>query len=383
MAIFQNSSLLNYLPAQLHRGKEIYIDYYVIKPGEKKLVQRKIKLNKVRKKCNSNEFERYCRALIKSVNEKLASGWNPFIEQEASKSYTLLFTALDTFMAAKSKEMEDNSIRSYNSFIRMLKDYVSKNLPGSNKIFCLNFDKKAALEYLNYCWMEKEISGRTFNNYIRGYHSIWSWFVEYNYAKVNVFEGISRKKQKRKNRKEITPQLRTEIKEYLQSNNENSYWLMCELCFYCLIRPVEMTRILTKNVNIDKQIIILDSDSTKNNKERISSIPGHIVPILDKQLRSGIGKYLFSRENFWMPGNIQIDSREIARRWNKLREKINIPTDVQFYSQRDSGIIFLLDSGISPEYVRSQADHYSLNMTTEYSNHFRPEGIESIKKLSI
>jgi integrase len=52
---------------------------------------------------------------------------------------------------------------------------------------------------------------------------------------------------------------------------------------------------------------------------------------------------------------------------------------IKFYSLRDSGIIQMLEQGISAEYVRQQADHSSLDMTTIYSKHARPEGIEQIK----
>lgn len=380
MSIPQNTQIITYLPAQLHKGKEFYIDYYICRPGCSNLQRKKIKLNKIRKKTTASEFDRYCRILVKELNEKLAFGWNPFTEQEAAKGYTLLFDALETYWNDKSREMTKNSRRSYKSFLTMLKEWITGTV--GDKIFSINFDQAKAREFMQYCWLEKKISGKTYNGYIRAYHSIWAWMVEFGYSKVNVFEGISRKKEKTKKRAEISPELRERIHQYLLENNDAPFWLMCELCYYCLIRPTEMLQIKTKNVNIDKQIIILESGETKNQNERVSSIPIHILPLLAEQIRSSVGKYLFSREN-WLPGNEEIDAREITRKWSKLRATLKIPANIQFYSQRDSGIIFLMDQGINPEYVRSQADHYSLEMTTKYSNHYRPEGIEAIKNLVV
>jgi len=276
--------------------------------------------------------------------------------------------------------MTDNSIRSYKSFISMLKEYLKTVLKNEN-IFCINFNQELARNYMLWCWNEKGIEGRTFNGYIRGYHSIWTWLVEFNYSKVNVFDGISRKKEKKKSRIEIDRNLRASIKTHLQARNENGYWLMCELCFYGLIRPSEMVRLKVKNVDLEKQIIILKFNETKNQDERICSLPNHLVSLLKEHMKTANpDEFLFSENDMFKPGKKELDSRKIAKRWEKLRNEVGFGKTIQFYSQRDSGIIFLLDS-INPEYVRSQADHYSLEMTTKYTKHFRPEGNRDIMNL--
>jgi integrase len=375
-----NSQLFNYLPPELHTGKETYIDYYVIKPGESVLYRKRIKLNRAKTKLTTSDFKRYCRGIIKNLSEKLASGWNPFIEQEAGKGFTTLSAALDTYFNDKSREMTDNSIRSYKSFISMLKDYLKTVLKDEN-IFCINFNQEAARNYLLWCWNEKGIEGRTFNGYIRGYHSIWAWLVEFNYSKVNVFDGITRKKEKKKNRIEINSNLRAEIKQHLLEQSEAAYWLMCELCFFGLIRPSEMVRLKVNNVDLEKQIIVLNFNETKNQQERICSLPNHVAALLTEHLkRANSDDFLFSDRGGYLPGKNELDSRKIAKRWEKLRVEIGFGKNIQFYSQRDSGIIYMLDT-INPEYVRSQADHYSLEMTTKYTKHFRPEGNRDIMNI--
>lgn len=201
---------------------------------------------------------------------------------------------------------------------------------------------------------------------------------------ANDFSGFTTKKETQKTRIEISPELREKIRQYCNKTKNQPYWLMCELCFYCLIRPVEIYRILTKNIFPEKQIIIMEADETKNGNERVSSVPDHIVPLIQEQLKRSPGHFLFSAESkYWYPGKLKIDSRKISRKWSNLRSVLNIPLNIQFYSQRDSGIIFLLDKGIDPEFVRSQADYYSLEMTTKYTKHFRPEGIKEIKNIKI
>jgi integrase len=53
---------------------------------------------------------------------------------------------------------------------------------------------------------------------------------------------------------------------------------------------------------------------------------------------------------------------------------------MKLYSLRDSGIIQMLQDGISPEEVMKQADHSSLEITTIYVKHANPSGSEQIKK---
>jgi integrase/recombinase XerD len=374
-----NSSIVNYLPAELCDGKEVYIQYYAKKPGTANLERKRIKLNKAKNKLNKTDFKQYCRAIIRNLNEKLAAGWNPFIEMEAPKGFTTLPDALETFLATKKRELTPNSIRSFTSFVNTIKYYCEVELKEPN-IYVLNFTNVKAKEFLSHKWLKGDISAKTYNNYIVGYHAIWAWLVEFNYSKVNVFDSITRKKTKRKFRAEISADLRQKIKTHLTANYETAYWLMCELCFYGLIRPGEICSIETKNIDLKKQIILLTD--TKNQNERVCTLPKHLVWLLADQLSQQNGKYLFSGKKM-QPGNKKIDARLIAKRWEKLRNELGFDKNIQFYSQRDSGIIFLLGATKNAEFVRSQADHYSLEMTTKYTNHYRPNGIDEIKNIEI
>ena len=83
----------------------------------------------------------------------------------------------------------------------------------------------------------------------------------------------------------------------------------------------------------------------------------NIQSISDKQ-------YVFSTS--YKPGKLQKNSRYIAKRWDKLRKEINMPAEMQFYSLKDTGIVQMLKSGVSPEVVSDQAGHSSLEVTNKY-----------------
>ena len=55
-----------------------------------------------------------------------------------------------------------------------------------------------------------------------------------------------------------------------------------------------------------------------------------------------------------------------------MRDRLNLPLEMQMYSFRDTGIHEMLKSGIDDLSVMQHADHANLQMTTLYGNHFDP-----------
>jgi integrase len=134
-----------------------------------------------------------------------------------------------------------------------------------------------------------------------------------------------------------------------------------------------------KDIDMERQTIFIPAQSSKNGTARIGTMPDYLIGMLKRMNIEQYDPswYLFS-EGF-SPGRKKVDSRKVAKRWEKLRSELKLPMSIKFYSLRDSGIIQMLEQGISAEYVRQQADHSSLDMTTIYSKHARPDGIEQIK----
>jgi hypothetical protein len=79
---------IDYLHAELRISKsKWYVLYYVKNPQTGKLHRKEIRVNST--KCIA-ERKKFAKKLIFELNEKLYSGWNPFIEQEAPHGYTKL-----------------------------------------------------------------------------------------------------------------------------------------------------------------------------------------------------------------------------------------------------------------------------------------------------
>jgi site-specific recombinase XerD len=174
----------------------------------------------------------YVRQLCKEINEKLASGWNPFFEQECSKGFNKLIDVLHIYKAEKNRELREDSRRSYNSFLLIFENWLIKQ--NERDMLCISFTKQHALSFLTDSYINQKISNRTYNNYIRFYTGVFNWMVEREYCKVNHFTKLSRKKNEEKRREVIPSDVRIRLENHLRKH-DHPFLCIALLCYGCLI----------------------------------------------------------------------------------------------------------------------------------------------------
>lgn len=371
----KNQNLINFKPAQLYIGKEWFVAYYVLNPATEKLDRKKIKLNTIKL---ITERRKFANQLILDLNRKLYSGWNPYQEENAPRGFTKLNDALDIYLKLKTKELREDSQRTYNSFVLTFKKWL--DLRGKNEMFSANFNRMDALEFLDDKYAEG-ISNLTYNNYKAFFTIIWNWMVEHKYAATNPFTEIRKKSKEQKLRILIDEKTRKEIIDHLLVEDYN-FAVVCMLVFHTLLRPKEITHLKPNSFNIKNQTIFLPGSGAKNKHDRIITIPNAFIPFLVEWNWNNALNNEFIFGDQLRPGNKPGCSRLFAKKWVKVRKEIGLTEDQKLYSLRDSGIIQMLNDGISPEEVMKQADHSSLEMTTIYAKHANPKGSQQIKSSS-
>ncbi len=350
--------LKKYYPASYHEVRSgSYIEYYVANPVTGKLVRKRIKLNRIK---NIRERRRYARELMREINEKLASGWNPFIEQEAPRSFTPVDKVFEEFIKIKEHELRPDSIRAYKNYISRFIDWLPQ------PTYVVNISRFNVLNFLRYLYVERGIGERYYNNYIMALRIFWNWLIENGYAATNVVTGISKKKEPRKKRTIISKEDMDSIVRYLW-DNDRYYLLAVYMCYYTLARPKEISMLRISDICSVKRVLVVPAHISKNGKERKITIPKR-MQVLIKTLgicHQPADWYILGKG--LKPGPVAMASgRYIATRWAELRKKLHLPMQYQFYSLKDTGIVALLRAGISPDKVRDQAGHSSLEMTNKY-----------------
>ena len=367
-------NLLNFRPARLSEGKDWRIVYYVENPATGELERQRLSVRKM----NDVALRRkYAKKLVQELNAKLFSGWSPF--GIVDKSENIPFEeALTNFLERKQLELRNDSIRSYRSYCKYALEFAKKQqidqLPADcwTNIVCSRF-----MDFV----IKKKVSARTHNNYLIFMNNFFSWLIEHGYARTNNFKEIRKMKMDQKNREPIPPLVRNKIMEHLKKKDYN-FLIVCQLVFHTLIRPKEVTMLRPKDFDLKNQIIRIQAKVSKNRKERIVTIPNSFMPNLAQWdfNHAKLEDCIFG-ENF-KPGITPVNGRRLAKKWDKLRTDLKLPAKYKLYSLRDSGIIQMLNDGISPEEVMKQADHSSLDITTIYVKHFNPVGSEQIKQKS-
>lgn len=381
MSYFKPAPYFDYLPAKMAEGKESYIYFSVKDPGTGKMRRIKHKINHIK---SVRERRSAARQMIARINEQLSLGWNPLLEKIAPLASMRLNEAMDSFLRVKTKETEDNSMRSYRSYIKTLKTWLKENRYPEDMYVCA-FSASVALDFMNDVEDDDRISPRTFNNYRAFYTLLWNWMKEKGYTSANPFVEIKKKPKRltKKIRRSLTDSEIHRLVHFLSKENPN-YLAACLLCYCCFLRPKEIAGLYCRDIDLEKQLVRVDEGIAKNDNSSYRTIPDVILPYLNRLNLSCPDWHVFSDAKTFAPGSKKMCSREIARYWNDVvRPGCGFSMDLQFYSLKDTGISNMAESGIPLTFVQQQADHSSLSVTEIYISHSRVKAQEEIKEVDI
>lgn len=385
MSFLKPTPFVDYVPARLSESKEWVVVWYVKDPVTNKMIRCRKKFNRIKQLTKRRAS---AKAFINTINERLALGWNPAVTSIAPRATTKLFEALDLFLKVKAKEAEENSMRSYRSYISMFKTWL-KDKDISEDAYVCTITYEVAMELMDDVDSRKEISPRTYNNYLMFFRLLFNWMIDHDFISDNPFDRIKRKPKKltKKKRRIFTDRELNTLFEFLGKNNPN-YLCMALLCYCCFLRPKEIVSLRCNDIDLVKQVVHIRSEIAKNDNDSFRTIPDVIVPILRNLELSNGGLYLFSGSGSdtpyeFSPGRTQVCSRKIAKYWDTyVRPACGFNQDLQFYSLKDSGVTKMLTEKIPINLVQKQADHSSVAMTAIYVGDL-PEANTELKKVNI
>jgi integrase len=216
------------------------------------------------------------------------------------------------------------------------------------------------LQFLDWVFYYRGVSPRTRNNYRTWCRSFCSWLR----FTPNPMDDIKPMKEPGKIRQPLPAAMLRRIKEYLATKDKH-FLLAVMLEYYTFIRPGELSELKLGDIDVKRHTVHVRADISKNGKAEMVGLNTAIVSLMRElgTLRAPKDWYLFSCR--LRPGRTKLDSRAFRDRWARLRKRLNIPKEYQFYSLKDSGIRDLANSaGIV--IARDQARHSSIAVTNKY-----------------
>lgn len=378
------SELYGYQPAVLKEYAAYWcIEYWVKHPVTHELTRKREKVTNFKTKYGVREARQLLRLAVDRLNLKLSQGWNPYFSHQDGRLLEPLPMVIEKFLKEKQRDLRPNTMRSYNSMIgKELLQWVEKNYPT---VTAATFSRSIAVRYMDYI-AEKGFSNVSYNNHRKMLSSFFCWCVEKCYAKENPFENIKSKRKEEKKRILVTAEVRNQITEQLQKENNIGMQVALNLVYQSLLRPKEVNEIRLKNVFLNEKYILVPASVAKNHKERKATLSDATIELLRKFNIEKLPKDYFllggnTQGASLIPHKQQANHDRINKNWCRLKKTLHFPQEMQLYSLRDTGITDLLKSGVDNLTVMQHADHHSLEMTTRYAKHIDTQLVEKVNKL--
>ena len=350
---------VDFRPAEIHdNASSTTIVFYAKNPSTGLLERQRMKLNHIHDK---RERLKYGRMMVQQINRQLYDGWNPVVEKSGLSKVVTVADAVRLYKKSYTGNRPD-SLRTYDSQMKIFLEFCTLYNMCDKPIY--EFGRQAAQRYMLHV-EGRDVSSKTYNNYVRFMGQFFNFCVDKGLAKDNPFSSIKLKRVDEKKRTVIPPEVRSKVMDYLVREKMDGFRLICLLTYHCLIRPKELLMLKVSYISMRNNLIIIPAEVAKNHCERQISMPMEIAILMADHIKSATTDlYLFSDD--YKPGKKLLTTRDTGRTWSNMRKAIGLPACYQFYSLKDTGITELLEAGVPAKIVQELADHHSLEMTQKY-----------------
>lgn len=357
--------VVGYSLPKLHTGKRWFVDFLCFDPAEGKMRRKKYHLDGIK---SVRERRAHAHELIVGITEKLRKGWNVWVDCGSSRQYTLFDSVCKLYityiegMSARGA-LKVSTTDSYASYLRIFRSYLE--VRPFKVVYIYQFDRALLVDFLDYIYLDKEVSARTRNNYLLWLSTFSEFLIQKGFLEENPTKNIKKLAQEPKFREQLEPRHLKQLREYLERENKH-YLLACMLEYYTFIRPEELCSVRIKDISVKQQRIVLSGEFTKNRKDGVVGLNDKVLKLM---IELGIfsyenDMYLFGSREF-RPSYQKQTGRIFREYFQKMRRKLKWPACYQFYSLKDTGIRDLANE-VGIVVARDQARHSNVNTTNKY-----------------
>ncbi|MBO5455535.1 MAG: tyrosine-type recombinase/integrase [Muribaculaceae bacterium] len=353
------SEVLSFTYPKLHCTKTWYVDFFALDPATGEMRRKKYHLDSIPKK---SDRRKRASELMEALLKQLRSGWNPWVNAEDNRGYILLDHALKKYEASLEKLPKLKTRQSYGSKLNVLREYISLQLLPPKYVY--QYTTSFITDFLDWLYLDREVSGRTRNNYRGWCSSLAAYFIEREYISSNPVEKIRAVAEEEKKRQPLTSAMLSQLATYLKAKNP-LFYLACMMEYYTMIRPEELSNVRICDISLKEQSVFIPASVSKNKRDGKVGLNDDIARLMiDLGIFSNDGDcYIFGDK---LRTCKKKASGEIFRRqWLKVRKALKWGSEYQFYSLKDSGIRDLANAeGIV--IARDQARHTDISTTNKY-----------------
>jgi len=373
------NEIVGWKTPRFHQASECYVSLSAFDPTKGKFHTKKFMLDHIKGKRNQRQ---YGEALIKRLTEKLMQGWNPWIEMVQPLEYTSFDEVCKKyedylFKLLKEHDMREESVASYISRIKILKEWNAKQ--KINLYYTYQFDSQIVGQFLDYVFVDRNNTLRTRNNYLAWLKTFCKYLLERGFISSDptIHYSLVQKRGLLKNRDVIPDEILANIKRWLMEHNRH-YLLACYILHYLFVRPREMSYLKVGDFNVRKKTLFLHGTNTKNRNDALLTVPDHVIKLMIELCVFDVPGQYYLFSNDFKPGPERRSEKSFRDYWHHhVRKNLNMTDRYKFYSLKDTGITNMLRANTDILSVRDQARHSSILITDIYT----PKDIQSANRL--
>jgi integrase len=272
--------------------------------------------------------------LAKAIETILENGFNPYddsISVDESKKYNIP-DAVTFVLELRKNTLKENSYRDFRVRLKSFEKWLLTNSFENRYITTVN--KKTVITFLNAVLSKTSAKNR---NNTRSNLSMFFQSLEDNEIitdnfvnKINVLKSTPERNKTYSTDQEV------QIFNYLKSNDD-LLLLFIQFISYNHLRPIEVVRLRTKDINIKDKLIYVRA---KNKAVKIKIIPEILLSALPDLEKYDPESFFFTPNgigNDWTTG--ETDKRDyFSKRFKKVKDSLGLGKDYGLYSFRHTFI---------------------------------------------
>lgn len=366
-------------PPKLVRGKwKWMIVWEEAVPGqsEPKRIRKTFDLNRACFVANPELREVRAKEILAQKRKDFALGGAPPKSPAGELGNTQIYEAIHVALKVKCATDREHTRITYTSFTNIFCEYL--RAVGWLEIPVCAFDRAKAKAFLDWVLLERKtrdgqaITGKTYNNYLINLRALFYELKDRKYIADNPFANHPKRKEEQKKRHAFIQEDSNLIADYVYKHHRQIY-LAILLISHCGLRLSELRRLRARDVDLERGMIVLGGDQTKNRERAFITIPSVALDTLRSfeidKVRPGY--LLFGRDLQPHPKEA-VGRNTISDRFREmLREMVKkgllgSMEGYTAYSWKDTGALAMVRSGMDILAIQKHLRHKSLDTTQRY-----------------
>ncbi len=301
---------------------------------------------------SSHEGKRVWRSLRTRDDTEAKNAFEEFEREQRRKSRSLISDFSEDFLNRAPLTLRKKTVEIYTqSFKNFLRICGNKPISKVTPLEVERFKQNRA----------PEVSAISVNIELRTLRAAFNEAKRLKVIEENPFQGM---KLIRVPFKEASHLSECEFSRVLMIIADQGFRNLVKFAVFTMMRLGEITNLRWVDVDLVRREIHVRSNGefrVKGGKPRTIPMNHWVYHFLESSVRRS--EYVFSKRN-----GCPLSSPAVSRRFKRYVRKAGLNNGIHFHSLRHTGISWLINKGVPPQFVQHIAGHSSLTVTQVYTH---------------